>query len=149
MDLNKAAHLFWRDHYGEGEATPASPARGVACSAGELMRRDGRFAWRPLRVRAVRGTGRSLYLRVLILQRVRVKFRTVLARAFIYSKGGSAVVRHSAICACLLLRFSQPKRVAREKETAHLISPASTTSVRWWLTGWPLSRRATRGPPPL
>jgi hypothetical protein len=36
---------------------PASPTRGVACSAGELMRRDGRFAWRLLRVRAVRGTG--------------------------------------------------------------------------------------------
>jgi hypothetical protein len=31
------------------------------------------------------------------------------------------VVRHSAICAYLLLRFSQPKRIAREKETAHLI----------------------------
>jgi hypothetical protein len=38
---------------------------GVACSTGELMRRDGRFAWRPLRVRAVRGTERSFYLRVL------------------------------------------------------------------------------------
>jgi hypothetical protein len=36
---------------------PASPARGVAYSVGELMRWDGRFAWRPLRVRAVRGTG--------------------------------------------------------------------------------------------
>jgi hypothetical protein len=29
---------------------PASPARGVACSAGELMRQDGRFVWRPLHV---------------------------------------------------------------------------------------------------
>jgi hypothetical protein len=34
---------------------PASPAKGVACPAEELMRRDGRFAWQP-RVRAVRGT---------------------------------------------------------------------------------------------
>jgi hypothetical protein len=30
---------------------PASPAKGVACPAKELMRRDGRFARRPLRVR--------------------------------------------------------------------------------------------------
>jgi hypothetical protein len=29
---------------------PASPAKGVACPAEELMRRDGRFAGRPLRV---------------------------------------------------------------------------------------------------
>jgi hypothetical protein len=34
---------------------PASPAKGVACPAAELMRRDGRFAGRP-RARAVRGT---------------------------------------------------------------------------------------------
>jgi hypothetical protein len=57
MNLNKVAHLFRRGRHGGGETTPASPARGVACSAGELMRRDGRFAWRPLCVRAVRGTG--------------------------------------------------------------------------------------------
>jgi hypothetical protein len=30
---------------------PASPARGVACPARELMRRDGRFAGHLLRVR--------------------------------------------------------------------------------------------------
>jgi hypothetical protein len=29
---------------------PASPAKGVACPAEKLMRRDGRFAGRPLRV---------------------------------------------------------------------------------------------------
>jgi hypothetical protein len=29
----------------------ASPAKGVACPAAELMRRDGWFAGRPLRVR--------------------------------------------------------------------------------------------------
>jgi hypothetical protein len=34
---------------------PASPAKGVACSAEELMRRDGRFAGRP-RAWVVRGT---------------------------------------------------------------------------------------------
>jgi hypothetical protein len=35
--------------------TPASPAKGVACPAEELMQRDGRFAGRP-RAHAVRGT---------------------------------------------------------------------------------------------
>ena len=35
--------------------TPASPAKGVACPAVELMRRDGRFVGRP-RARVVRGT---------------------------------------------------------------------------------------------
>jgi hypothetical protein len=35
----------------------ASPARGVAYSAKELMRWDGRFVWRTLRARDVRGTG--------------------------------------------------------------------------------------------
>jgi hypothetical protein len=41
---------------------PASPARGVACPAKELMRRDGRFAGRLLRVRESfeeRNTGAS------------------------------------------------------------------------------------------
>jgi hypothetical protein len=33
------------------ETAPASPAGGVACPAKELMRRDGRFAGRLLRVR--------------------------------------------------------------------------------------------------
>jgi hypothetical protein len=30
--------------------------------------------------------------------------------------------------------FLQPKRIAREEKTAHLIPSASTTSVRRWLT---------------
>jgi hypothetical protein len=47
---NDVVHLFWRVHYGEGEASPASPAKGVACPAAELMRRDEWFAGRPLRV---------------------------------------------------------------------------------------------------
>jgi hypothetical protein len=41
---------------------PASPAKGVACPAEELLRRDGRFAGRPLRVRESfeeRNTGAS------------------------------------------------------------------------------------------
>jgi hypothetical protein len=36
---NDAAYLFWRGYYGEGEASPASPARSAACPAAELMRR--------------------------------------------------------------------------------------------------------------
>ena len=51
MNLNIVAHLFRRSHHGRGETTPASPAKGVACPAEELMRRHGRFAGRPLRVR--------------------------------------------------------------------------------------------------
>jgi hypothetical protein len=49
--LNDVAYLFLRGHYGEGEASLASPARGAACLAVELMRRGERFAGRPLHVR--------------------------------------------------------------------------------------------------
>jgi hypothetical protein len=48
---NDVAYLFRRGHYGEGEASLASPARGAACPAVELMRRGEWFAGRPLRVR--------------------------------------------------------------------------------------------------
>jgi hypothetical protein len=48
---NDAAYLFGRGHYGEGEASPASPARGAACPAAELMRRGEWLEERPLRVR--------------------------------------------------------------------------------------------------
>jgi hypothetical protein len=61
-NLNNMAYLFRRGHYGEGEASPASPARGAACPAAELMRRGEWFAGRPLRVREPfeeRNTGAS------------------------------------------------------------------------------------------
>jgi hypothetical protein len=45
------AYLFWRGYYGEGEASPASPARSAAWPASELMRRGELLAGRPLRVR--------------------------------------------------------------------------------------------------
>jgi hypothetical protein len=45
------AHLFLRGHYGEGEASLASPAKGAACPIAELMRRGEWFAGQPLRVR--------------------------------------------------------------------------------------------------
>jgi hypothetical protein len=48
---NDAAYLYWRGHYGEGEASPASPARGAACPVVELMRRGEWLAGRSLRVR--------------------------------------------------------------------------------------------------
>ena len=49
---NDAAYLFFlRGHYGEGEASLASPARGAACPAAELMRQGEWLAGRPLRVR--------------------------------------------------------------------------------------------------
>jgi hypothetical protein len=48
---NDAAYLFGRSRYGEGEASLASPVRGVACPAAELMQWCGRFAGWPLRVR--------------------------------------------------------------------------------------------------
>jgi hypothetical protein len=44
---------------------PASPAGGVSCPAKELMRRDGRFAGRLLRVRESfeeRNTGASFFM---------------------------------------------------------------------------------------
>jgi hypothetical protein len=51
MKSNDATYLFCRGHYGEGEASFASPARGAACPAAELMRRGEWFAGRSLRVR--------------------------------------------------------------------------------------------------
>jgi hypothetical protein len=48
---NDVAYLFWRSYYGEGEASPASPARSAACPAAELMRRGEWLAGQPLRVR--------------------------------------------------------------------------------------------------
>jgi hypothetical protein len=59
------------------------------------------------------------------------------------------VVFYPAICACLLLLFSQPKRVDREEKTAHLIPSASTASSQRWLTRRPSFHRATRGLSPL
>jgi hypothetical protein len=48
---NDVAYLFWRGYYGEGEASPASPARNAAYPAAELMRRGEWLAGRPLHVR--------------------------------------------------------------------------------------------------
>jgi hypothetical protein len=55
------------------------------------------------------------------------------------------VVLYPAICACLLLLFSQLKRVDGEEKTAHLIPSASTAPARRWPTRRPSFRRATRG----
>jgi hypothetical protein len=75
MKSNDVAYLFWRGHHGGGEASPASPAKGAACPAAELMRRDECFVGQPLCVRepfeernmgassSRRGRGLSRYLR--------------------------------------------------------------------------------------
>jgi hypothetical protein len=79
-----------------------------------------------------------------------VKFWVDLARAFIYPEEGPAVVLYPAICACLLLLFSQPMRIDREEKTAHLIPSTSTAPTRRWLTRRPSFRRVSRGlSPPL
>jgi hypothetical protein len=79
-----------------------------------------------------------------------VMFWVDLAQAFIYPEEGPTVVLYPAICACLLLLFPQPKRVAKEEKTVHLIPSASTTSVRRWLTRRPSFHRVTHGlSPPL
>jgi hypothetical protein len=62
MKSSDVAHLFRRGRYGIGEASPASPAKGAACPAVELMRWDEWFAGQPLRVREPfeeRNTGAS------------------------------------------------------------------------------------------
>ena len=59
---NDVAYLFWRGYYGEGEASPASPARNAACPAAELIRRGLWLAGQPLCVREPfeeRNTGAS------------------------------------------------------------------------------------------
>ena len=74
---------------------PASPAKGVACHAEELMRRDGRFAGRLLRVRESfeeRNTG------VLSLLRK----RGLLCR---FRRGCEPVGDWTAASACLLLQL--------------------------------------------
>jgi hypothetical protein len=58
--LNIVVYLFRRVRFGEGETSPAPPARHVTCLAAELMRRGKRSARLPLRARAVRGTAVSL-----------------------------------------------------------------------------------------
>jgi hypothetical protein len=58
------------------------------------------------------------------------------------------VVLYSAICACLLLWFPQPKRIAREKKTAHLVPSASTPFVQRWLTRRPSFRHVIHGHSP-
>jgi hypothetical protein len=51
MKSNDVAYLFLRGHYGGSEASPASLAKGAACPAAELMRRDEWFAGQPLHAR--------------------------------------------------------------------------------------------------
>ena len=92
------AYLFWRGNYGEGEASPATPARGAACPAAELMRRGEWLAGRPLRVREP--FEERLFRFAFFESRVRSgrSARNGFALAFIYSRGGLVTVLRSASC---------------------------------------------------
>jgi hypothetical protein len=109
MKSNDATYLFWRGYYGEGEASPTSPARSAACPAAELMRRGERLAGRPLRAREP--FEERLFCFAFFESRIR-SGRNVgngLALVFIYLGEGLVTVLCSA--SCLPLRFSQPERL--------------------------------------
>jgi hypothetical protein len=109
MKSNDATYLFWRGYYGEGEASPASPARSAACPAAELMRRGELLAGRPLRVHEP--FEERLFRFASFESRIR-SGRNVgngLALVFIYLREGLVTVLRSA--SWLLLRFSQPERL--------------------------------------
>jgi hypothetical protein len=90
------AYLFWRGYHGEGEASPASPARGAAYPAAELMRRGEWLAGRPLRVREP--FEEQLFRFAFFEFRVRSERSAGngSALAFIYSRGGPVTVLRSA-----------------------------------------------------
>jgi hypothetical protein len=91
------AYLFWRGYYGEGKASPASPARSAACPIAELMRRGELLAGRPLRVRE------PFEERLFFEFRIRSgrNAGNGLALVFIYPGEGLVTVLRSA--SCLLL----------------------------------------------
>jgi hypothetical protein len=98
---NDAAYLFWRGYYGEGEASPASPARSAACPAAELMQRGELLAGRPLRVREP--FEERLFRFAFFESRIRSgrNAGNGLALVFIYLGEGLVTVLRSA--SCLLL----------------------------------------------
>jgi hypothetical protein len=115
------------------------------------MRRDRRFAGHLLRVRKSFEERKNRFA-------FEFEFHKGFGRSFGWISPGPLYTRkrgqrwffYPAICAFLLLLFSQPKRVDREEKTAHLIPSASTAPARRWLTRRPSFRRATRGLfPPL
>jgi hypothetical protein len=128
LKSNDVAYLFRRGHHGEGEAPLASPARGAAFPAAELMRQGVRFVGRPLRVRepfeeqpfclgffeSRGGSGRNvervsswpLYTR----RRVRRRFFASLLAS--------------------PLGFCNPRGLAREKETVSPVLSVATPFAR-------------------
>jgi hypothetical protein len=108
----------------------------LACQRCRLLRRGVNATGRSIRVAPVARASRLRNGKIALHSSFEFRgefgrcFERFLPVAFIYSEGGPAVVRHSAICTCLLLWFSQPKRIARGKETTHLVPSASTASVR-------------------
>jgi hypothetical protein len=95
---NDVAYLFWRGYYGKGEASSASPARGAAYPAAELMRRGEWLVGRPLRVREP-FEGR-LFCFALFESRVRSgrSAGNGLALVFIYPGESLATALRSASC---------------------------------------------------
>jgi hypothetical protein len=110
---------------------PASPARGVACSVEELMRRDGRFAWRPLRVRAVRGTGVSSSSLNFMAGSGEVLNGSCLG---LYIPGRETGCG-SLLCCSPPALVSATQGNSQRKKTTYLVRSATTPFVWRWPTG--------------
>jgi hypothetical protein len=99
---------------------PASPARGVACPAKELMRRDGQFARRLLRVRESFEEQKNCFT-------FEFEFRDGFGRSFGWISPGPLYARKRGqwwfftlpFALAFLLLFPQPKRVDRENRAPH------------------------------
>jgi hypothetical protein len=92
------AYLFWRGYYGEGEASPASPARSAACPAAELMRRGEWSVGRSLRVREPFEERSFHFAFFESCVRSGRSAGNGLALVFIYPGEGLAMVLRSASC---------------------------------------------------
>ena len=127
---NDEAYLFWRGYYGEGEASSASPARGAACPAAELMRRGKWLAGRPLRVHEpFRGTAVPLRaFRIL---------RPVQAACWKRFRPGLHILERgsgdgSSFCSLLFpLGFRNPGNFSRRREKPLSLPPAPPSSPSW------------------
>ena len=113
---NDVVYLFWRGYYGEGEASPASPARGAACLAAELMRRGEWFAGWPLRVREPFGERLFRFAFSNPASGPGGTFEPVSLRS-LYTRE-RVWWRFFALLPASLLGFHNPRDLAREEETA-------------------------------
>jgi hypothetical protein len=124
--LNDVAHLFRRGHYGGGEASPALPAKGVACPATELMRQDEWFAGQPLCMREP-FEERASRLRVLgFVAGSGGALNGSCPGLYIFGGGSGG---GSLLCCLPLLRFPQPEGIARERKPHTLSAPPPPPSL--------------------